>query len=80
MDKAKVSVANIYSGTLEDSAQYPGRFITFADTPDQPQKSTWLKQGQGVKPQSTSNSADTTINLDYAGGIKSITLSASGTP
>lgn len=46
MDKAKVSVANIYSGTLEDSAKYPGRFITFVDTPDQPQPSTWLKQGQ----------------------------------
>lgn len=46
MDKAKVSVANIYSGTLEDSAKYPGRFIIFADTPDQPESSTWLKQGQ----------------------------------
>ncbi|MDO8513028.1 MAG: hypothetical protein Q7S37_00805 [bacterium] len=46
MDKAKVSVANMYSGTLEDSSKYPGRFIIFADTPDQPQLSTWLKQGQ----------------------------------
>lgn len=46
MDKAKVSVANMYSGTLEDSAQYPGRFITFVDTPDSPQPSTWLTQGQ----------------------------------
>lgn len=44
MDKAKVSVANIYSGTLEDSAKYPGRFIIFADTPDAPPN--WLKQGQ----------------------------------
>ena len=46
MDKAKVSMANLYSGTLEDSAKYPGKFIIFADTPDQPEPSTWLKQGQ----------------------------------
>ncbi|MFA6099980.1 MAG: hypothetical protein WC750_03840 [Patescibacteria group bacterium] len=46
MDKAKVSVANLYSGTLENSAQYPSRFITFVDTPDSPQPSTWLTQGQ----------------------------------
>jgi predicted TIM-barrel fold metal-dependent hydrolase len=46
MDKAGVSVANLYSGSLETSAQYPGRFITFVDTPDSPQPSTWLTQGQ----------------------------------
>ena len=46
MDKAGVSVANLYSGTLENSSQYPGRFITFVDTPDSPQPSTWLTQGQ----------------------------------
>ncbi|MDO8664437.1 MAG: hypothetical protein Q7K44_02730, partial [Candidatus Liptonbacteria bacterium] len=32
--------------------------------------------GQSVKSQSTSNSASNTISLEYAGGIKSITLSA----
>jgi hypothetical protein len=36
--------------------------------------------GQSVKSQSTSNSINTTISLEYAGGIKSITLGASGTP
>lgn len=46
MNKAGVSVANVYSGTLENASQYPGRFITFVDTPDQPQPSTWLTQGQ----------------------------------
>jgi len=46
MDKAGVSVANLYSGTLEATAQYQGRFTLFADTPDQPQPSTWLTQGQ----------------------------------
>lgn len=46
MNKAGVSVANVYSGTLENASQYPGRFITFVDTPDSPQPSTWLAQGQ----------------------------------
>lgn len=46
MDKAGVSMTNLYSGSLETSAQYPGRFITFVDTPDSPQPSTWLLQGQ----------------------------------
>jgi predicted TIM-barrel fold metal-dependent hydrolase len=46
MNKASASVANLYSGTLETAAQYPGRFITFVDTPDSPQPSTWLTQGQ----------------------------------
>jgi hypothetical protein len=36
--------------------------------------------GQNVESQSTSNSTSTTISLEYAGGIRSITLSASGTP
>jgi len=44
MDKAGVSVANLYSGTLENSSQYPGRFITFVDTPDSPP--SWFSQGQ----------------------------------
>ncbi|MDD5726463.1 MAG: hypothetical protein PHC53_03575 [Patescibacteria group bacterium] len=46
MDKAGVSVANLYSGLLETTSQYPGRFVTFVDTPDSPQASTWLTQGQ----------------------------------
>jgi hypothetical protein len=41
MDKAGVSVTNLYSGTLDTSSQYPGRFITFVDTPG-----NWLEQGQ----------------------------------
>lgn len=41
MDKANVRVTNLYSGTLENSSQYPGRFITFVDTPGD-----WLEQGQ----------------------------------
>ncbi|MDD5294851.1 MAG: hypothetical protein PHP21_02935, partial [Patescibacteria group bacterium] len=36
--------------------------------------------GQSVNSQSTSNSTNTTISLEYAGGIRTITLSASGTP
>lgn len=46
MNKAGVSVTNIYSGTLETSSQNPGRFITFVDTPDSPRMSEWYKQGQ----------------------------------
>ncbi|MFA4834230.1 MAG: hypothetical protein WC619_05315 [Patescibacteria group bacterium] len=41
MDKAGASMANLYSGTLENSSQYPGRFITFVDTPGD-----WLEQDQ----------------------------------
>jgi len=46
MNKAGVSVANLYSGSLETISQYPGRFVIFVDTPDSPQPSTWLTQGQ----------------------------------
>lgn len=49
MNAAGVSVSNLYSDaphTLEAIAQYPGRFITFVDTPDSPQPSTWLTEGQ----------------------------------
>jgi len=46
MNKAGVSVANLYSGSLDTASQYPGRFVTFVDTPDSPQPSTWLTQGQ----------------------------------
>ena len=49
MDAAGVSMANLYtdaSRSLAAIAQYPGRFITFADTPDSPEPSTWLTQGQ----------------------------------
>ncbi|VVB58371.1 Uncharacterised protein [Candidatus Anstonella stagnisolia] len=45
MDKAGVSVSNLYSGSSGVLSQYPGRFITFVDTPDSPQPSTWLTQG-----------------------------------
>ncbi len=43
MDAAGVSMVNLYSSSLEAISQYPGRFVTFVDTP---QPSTWLKQGQ----------------------------------
>ncbi|MDP3740792.1 MAG: hypothetical protein Q8R08_00505, partial [bacterium] len=49
MDKAGVSVANLYSDAshaLEAISQYPGRFITFVDTPEPPNPSAWLTQGQ----------------------------------
>ena len=46
MDKAGVSASNLYSGSLQAISKYPGRFITFVDTPDSPQPSTWLTQGQ----------------------------------
>jgi len=46
MDKAGVSMANLYSGSLEATAQYPGRFILFVDTPENPQQGTWLDKGQ----------------------------------
>ena len=48
MDKAGVSVANLYAdsaNSLSAISKYPGRFITFVDTPDSPQ-SNWLTQGQ----------------------------------
>ncbi|MFA5829889.1 MAG: S-layer homology domain-containing protein [Candidatus Gracilibacteria bacterium] len=49
MNKAGVSMTNLYTDSLtslDAISKYPGRFITFADTPDQPQASTWLTQGQ----------------------------------
>ncbi|MDP1696168.1 MAG: hypothetical protein Q8L29_04615 [archaeon] len=46
MDKAGVSMANLYSGSLEDISKYLGRFIIFVDTPDSPQPSIWLNEGQ----------------------------------
>ncbi|MFA4953920.1 MAG: hypothetical protein WC641_01245 [Patescibacteria group bacterium] len=64
MDKANVSVANLYSGTLEATSQYPGRFITFVDTPDSPQLSTWLSQGQSFY-----TSAETALNTGKYYGV-----------
>ncbi|TAL47517.1 hypothetical protein EPN87_02740 [archaeon] len=46
MNKAGVSVSNLYSGSLETISQYPDRFVIFVDTPDSPQPSIWLTQGQ----------------------------------
>ncbi|MFA6908128.1 MAG: amidohydrolase family protein [Candidatus Micrarchaeia archaeon] len=46
MDKAGVGVSNLYSGSLQAASKYPGRFVIFADTPDSPQPSAWLTQGQ----------------------------------
>jgi hypothetical protein len=49
MTKAGVSVSLLYgdeSSSLEAISKYPGRFVTFANTPDSPQPSTWLTQGQ----------------------------------
>lgn len=74
MDKAGVSVANLYSGTLEIAAKYPGRFIIFVDTPDQPQSSTWLRQGQAfvadteAKLKTGKYSGIGEANLRYFGG------------
>jgi len=64
MDKAGVSVTNLYSGTLETSTQYPGRFVTFVDTPDSPQLSTWLTQGQAFV-----TSAETALNTGKYYGV-----------
>ncbi len=36
--------------------------------------------GQSVTSQSTSDANSTTVSLDYGGGIKTITLTATGTP
>jgi hypothetical protein len=49
MNAAGVSVSNLYTdslGSLKAISEYPGRFITFVDTPDSPRPSTWLTQGQ----------------------------------
>ena len=49
MDAAGVSMSLLYtdaSSSLEAISKYPGRFITFVDTPDSPKPSTWLTQGQ----------------------------------
>src|ERR1035437_5199124 len=53
MDKAGVSTSLLYpiggdddSSSLAAISQYPGRFIALVDTPDSPQPSTWLTQGQ----------------------------------
>ncbi|MFA6268772.1 MAG: amidohydrolase family protein [archaeon] len=53
MDKAGVSMSLLYpidgdddSSSLEAISKYPGRFIAFVDTPDSPEPSTWLTQGQ----------------------------------
>lgn len=62
MDKAGVSVANLYSGTLDIASQYPGRFITFVDTPDSPP--SWLTQGQSFV-----TSADAQLKTEKYYGI-----------
>jgi hypothetical protein len=49
MDSAGVSMSLLYtdaSSAFQAISQYPGRFITFVDTPDSPRPSTWLTQGQ----------------------------------
>jgi len=53
MDKADVGISLLYpidgdddSSSLEAMSKYPGRFVAFVDTPDSPQPSTWLTQGQ----------------------------------
>jgi len=49
MDAAGVSMSLLYtdaSSAFDAISKYPGRFITFADTPDTPEPSTWLTQGQ----------------------------------
>lgn len=53
MDRAGVSMSLLYpidgnndSDSLKAMSQYPGRFVTFVDTPDSPEPSTWFKQGQ----------------------------------
>lgn len=49
MDKAGVSMANLYaddSHALEAISQYPGRFITFVETPESTGPSNWLTRGQ----------------------------------
>jgi hypothetical protein len=62
MDEAGVSVANLYSGTLDIASQYPGRFITFVDTPDSPP--SWFTQGQSFV-----TSADTQLKTGKYYGI-----------
>ena len=53
MDKANVGMLLLYpidgdddSSSLQAMSNYPGRFVAFVDTPDSPQPSTWLTQGQ----------------------------------
>src|SRR3989344_3187668 len=49
MNKAGVSMTNLYSDashTLQAISQYPGRFITFVETPESSGPSNWLTQGQ----------------------------------
>jgi hypothetical protein len=62
MDNAGVSVANLYSGTLDIASQYPGRFITFVDTPDSPP--SWFTQGQAFV-----TSAETQLKTGKSYGI-----------
>ncbi len=62
MDEAGVSVANLYSGTFDIASQYPGRFITFVDTPDSPP--SWFTQGQSFV-----TSADTQLKTGKYYGV-----------
>ena len=78
MDKAGVSVANLYTdsaGSLSAISQYPGRFITFVDTPDSPKPSTWLAEGQSFL-----TSAETQLKTGKFAGIGETNLRYYGGP
>ncbi|MCX6806962.1 MAG: hypothetical protein NT135_02480 [Candidatus Berkelbacteria bacterium] len=66
--------------TVAGSTETTGNAVITIPTTLAGKNFTASVDGQSVKPQSTSNSTSTAISLEYAGGIKSITLSGSGTP
>ena len=62
MDRAGVSVTNLYSISLDTASQYTGRFIAFVDTPDS--SPNWLSQGQSFL-----TSAETQLKTGKYSGI-----------
>lgn len=66
--------------TLAGSTETTGNATIIVPTALIGKNFTVFVDSQSVKPKTTSSSADTTITLDYTGGIKSIVISRSGNP
>ena len=64
MNAAGVSVVNLYGTGAAATAPYPGRFITFVDTPDGPPPTGWVQRGQAFVTQ-----ADADLSTGRYSGI-----------
>ena len=66
--------------TVADSNGTTGNAVITMPTALAGKNFTASVDGKDVKSQSTSNSTNTTVSLEYSGGIRSITLTAPSTP